>query len=648
MSSQPAAGGGPETVALLQDTLDATHDGILVVDRVNGVPTVVLYNRRYLEMFRFDTADIARGGIDWVAAQLVEQLDNPDVLLRRDGHSRIEPWSDHGREVLRFKDGRVFERYSAPRTEGGRVVGRVLSYRDVTDTVLAQASLEKHREFLETAQEAGHIGSWVYELDGSDRLGWSNETLRIFGLAATSFSGHVDDFQALVHEDDREVVEAAFRRALDHGESYDVEHRVVRPDGAVRWVHERAEIVRDATGNPVRAIGTVQDVTDRRQLEQQLRQSQKLEAIGRLAGGVAHDLNNALTAIAGYTELALGQLDPDHPARPDVEEIRSATQRAEAVTRQLLAFSRRQMLEPRVFSLADAVRSLHRFLERLLGASVQVEIDAPEGLPPVYGDPGQIEQAILNLAINARDAMPGGGRLSVAVALVEVDDALARAKQPMKPGPYLRLTVRDTGHGMTPDIQSRIFEPFFTTKDVGKGTGLGLSMVYGTVKQSGGYIFVDSAPGQGAEFRIYVPPAPGGRAPRVESGSAPTADSALTHATVLVVEDERPVRTMVATTLRNTGLQVLQASTADEALRVLATAHPPVDLVLTDATMPGTSGVELARRLAKDQPSLPVIIMSGFTEEALGDLRHRVSLLAKPFTPGEVQARVTELLSRRR
>jgi signal transduction histidine kinase len=255
----------------------------------------------------------------------------------------------------------------------------------------------------------------------------------------------------------------------------------------------------------VRLVGTVQDITERRLLEDQLRQSQKMEAIGRLAGGIAHDLNNALTAIAGYAELALGEVASDHPARPDVEEIRRAAERAGSVTRQLLAFSRKQLLEPRLFNLNDTVVNIGRLLTRLLGANVHVETKLAPSMPAVLGDPGQVEQAIINLAVNARDAMPSGGRLTLTTSIDEVDDAFARRHLPMAPGRYAALRVTDTGHGMTHETQARVFEPFFTTKEIGKGTGLGLSITYGIVQEHGGTITCDSSLGQGTRFMLSLP-----------------------------------------------------------------------------------------------------------------------------------------------
>ena len=630
-----------ETIALLEATLEATHDGILVLDLNRRV---IRYNRLLAEMLRIPRQAIDAGSVDDLLRGVVNELEDPEAFEQRSK----ELWgnlSATSTDLLRFKDGRVFERFVAPHRIGSTIVGRVVSLRDIGPALRTEQALEQHRAFLEKAQEIGHIGSWVSELDGSDRLGWSAETHRIFGVAPEQFEGSITAFFTFVHPDDRAAVRAASDAAADNGPAYDIEHRIVRPDAAVRWVHEKAAILRDPHGRPLRLVGTVQDITQRRLLEDQLRQSQKMEAIGRLAGGIAHDLNNALTAIAGYAELALGEVASDHAARADVEEIRRAAERAGSVTRQLLAFSRKKLLEPRVFDLNETIAAISRLLSRLLGADVEVQTRLAGAALPVLGDPGQVEQAVINLAVNARDAMPEGGKLVLATALETVDEAFARSHLPMPAGQYVVLRVADSGLGMATETQVRIFEPFFTTKDVGKGTGLGLSMVYGTVKQSGGFIFVDSVINGGTTFRLYFPQA-----------SAPAAAETATvrqgerhgQETLLIVEDEPSVRNLVASALRHDGYRLLLASSAEEALTVADAHDGPIDLLLTDAMMPGKSGVELANLMAARRPGMPVIIMSGYTEETLAvpGLQEPIALLQKPFTPRELRRRLREILDR--
>jgi two-component system cell cycle sensor histidine kinase/response regulator CckA len=633
-----------ETIALLEATLEATHDGIVVVDLDRRV---IRHNRQFLRMFGFTREQVEHSSTTDLLVSQAPQLENFDALVEQSAAI----WGDAFKEsldIMRFKDGRIYQRYVAPARIGGTIVGRVASYRDIGESVRANEAIEQHRAFLEKAQEVAHIGSWVAELDASDALGWSAETHRIFGRERGPFPSTSEAFFGLVHDDDRNAVRQASAAAVAATAPYDIEHRIVRGDGTIRWVHERADVLRDANGVGVRMVGTVQDITDRRLLEDQLRQAQKMEAIGRLAGGIAHDLNNALTAIAGYAELALGEVPSDHPARPDVEEIRRAAERAGSVTRQLLAFSRKQLLEPRVFDLNETVMNLARLLTRLLGPDINVQTQLCAEPPRIVGDPGQIEQAIINLAVNARDAMPDGGRLTLTTSIDEVDEAFARQHLPMAPGQYVTLRVADTGHGMAPETQARIFEPFFTTKDVGKGTGLGLSMVYGTLKQIGGFIFVDSAPERGTTFRLYFLPSTA-RPP--SSTSTPVAlppSERKGRETLLIVEDEPAVRNLVASALKNDGYQLLLATSAEDALEIAGGFEGPIDLLLTDAIMPGKSGIELANLMTAKQPGLPVIIMSGYTEETLtaGELSTPLALLQKPFTPRELRRRIRDVLDR--
>ncbi|OFW14170.1 MAG: hypothetical protein A3F69_05685 [Acidobacteria bacterium RIFCSPLOWO2_12_FULL_66_10] len=632
-----------ETIALLEATLEATHDGILVVS-LDG--KVILYNRQYLKMFGFTAEALERGGADGIIAALIPQLqDGPTLRVTFDALAN-DPELE-ALDVLRFKDGRIFERFVAPHRVGATIVGRVASFRDVGESTRAAEAVEQHRAMLEKAQAVAHIGSWVAELDATAQLSWSAELHRIFDVPIGQFGGTTETFFELVHKDDLAAVRAATAAAIAGGPPYDIEHRVKLKDGSIRWVHEKADIIRDAEGRARQMIGTAQDITARRQLEDQLRQSQKMEAIGRLAGGIAHDMNNALTAIAGYAELALNEMAPDHKARPDVEEIRRAAERAGSVTRQLLAFSRKQMLEPRVFNLNETVANIGRLIGRLLGADIEVRTHAAESPLYVFGDPGQVEQAIMNLAVNARDAMPVGGRFELRTSLDDVDEAFARAHVPIAPGRYVCLRVSDTGHGMSRETSARIFEPFFTTKDVGKGTGLGLSMVYGTLKQIGGLIFVDSEIDRGTTFSLYFSQANARTA--TAAPPAPSAEQAARrgHETLLVVEDEPAVRKLVAMALRQDGYTLLVASSAEEALVTADACTGPIDLLLTDASMPGKSGIELAVLLGARRPGLPVLVMSGYTEEALtGGRGEPIALLQKPFTPHELRRRVREMLDR--
>jgi two-component system, cell cycle sensor histidine kinase and response regulator CckA len=376
--------------------------------------------------------------------------------------------------------------------------------------------------------------------------------------------------------------------------------------------------------------------------EEQLRQAQKMEAVGRLAGGVAHDFNNVLSVILTYGELLLEGLKADDPMRPDIDEIRKAALRAEGLTRQLLLFSRQQVLEPKVVDLREVLGSMDKMLQRILGEDVELASVWSADPGRVRVDPTHIEQVILNLVVNARDAMPTGGKVSIEVANVVLDEAYAETHLPAKAGAYVMLAITDTGSGMDKATQLRIFEPFFTTKDKGKGTGLGLSTVFGIVQQGGGHIWVSSEPSKGTTFEVYLPRA----AAEVDVPAAPAAPTTLSGTeTILVVEDEDPVRTVVVNVLQRHGYRVLSAPHADEALRLCAVHSGTIDLLLTDVVMPKTSGVELAKQLLAVRPAMKVLYMSGYTDDSV--VRHGVTgvaILQKPVTPASLSRKVREVL----
>jgi PAS domain S-box-containing protein len=382
--------------------------------------------------------------------------------------------------------------------------------------------------------------------------------------------------------------------------------------------------------------------------EQQLHRAQRMEAVGRLAGGVAHDFNNLLTVISGYTEFLEKSLSKDDPLQGDVREIRSAGERAVELTRQLLAFSRKQMLQPKVFALNETVANLAKMLQRLIGEDIELVLRLDEGRARVKADPAQVEQVIVNLAVNARDAMPDGGRLTISTADAAVDEAYARAHPDVAPGEYVALAVSDTGHGMDEETLAQIFEPFFTTKGLGKGTGLGLSTVYGIVQQSGGAVEVESAPGRGSTFRVYLP--------RVEQkadslvGRPAAADAPAGSETVLVAEDEAEVRKLAVVALKRSGYKVLEASNAGEALLLCEQHSGPIDLLVTDVVMPRMSGRQLAERLAQIRPDMSVLYMSGYTDDAIvhhGVLNEGIEFIHKPFTPDALARKVRAVLDAR-
>jgi len=515
----------------------------------------------------------------------------------------------------------------------GNYTGALAMVADITERRRNVQRLQVGERQLQEAEAIAHLGHWVWEIE-EDRLIWSDEHYRILGLEPQSIHVSLEDGIAFVHPDDRAAIRAEFERSLRERRSYEMELRIVRPDGTVAIVESRGTPQIDESGKVARMMGTAQDITERRQSEEAFRQAQRMEAIGILAGGVAHDFNNLLTAIIGFSDLTMDRLDEKDPLRSFVHEISAAGQRAAGLTRQLLAFSRKQNLEPKVLSLNTLVGDMEKLLRRVIGEDVILVTELTPDLEPVEVDPGQIEQVIMNLAVNARDAMPAGGTLTIRTEGATLDERFVRQHPGATPGRSVRLTVTDTGTGMDSETQERIFEPFFTTKELGRGTGLGLSTVYGIVKQSGGSIWVTSALGKGTTFEIVLP-----RAQRLADDAAEqNSGQGLPGGTetVVVVEDEEAVRTLATTVLRSLGYTVLTAEDGNDALVVLEAADRQVDLLLTDLVMPSMGGVELGDEVQRRYPNLPVLYMTGF--ELDGRMGQRAvpegtPLLRKPFAP---------------
>ena len=425
------------------------------------------------------------------------------------------------------------------------------------------------------------------------------------------------------------------------------EIQMYRKDRSKVWVSVSARATRDANGKILCYEGGIEDVTEGKYLEERLVQSQKMEAIGTLAGGIAHDFNNLLTAIIGYSQLAGGRVSKDEPIYKEIEEIRKAGMRAAELTSQLLAFSRKQVLQPKVINLNTVVENISKMITRVIGEDFELVISLDPELGSIKADPGQMEQVIMNLAVNARDAMPRGGKLIIETAGIVLDEAYARLHLRVHPGPHVMLAVSDTGCGMDAETRSRIFEPFFTTKDQGKGTGLGLSTVYGIVKQSGGDIWVYSEPGRGTTFKLYLP--------RIEQAAEQPYQerrqirSAGTE-TVLLVEDESQVRNLAALVLRERGYEVLEASTGEEALRIAKRYAGRIHLLLTDVVMPQMSGKELSEQIKRTRLDIKVLFASGYTDDAVlhhGVFEADMEFIQKPFTPNALANKVRQVLNTR-
>lgn len=488
-----------------------------------------------------------------------------------------------------------------------------------------EAALRSSQERLRAVLSSLPIMVWAIDRAGDVTLA-EGSGLKVLNLSSRELVGR-SVFE--LYRDHPDVL-ANTKRALE-GETFTA--TFVLGDVAVETWYSP---LRSDHGSVSGAIGVSLDVTTRRRLEQQYLQAQKMESVGQLAAGIAHDFSNLLVAIGGYAELVMESFDPADPRRSDLLEVRKAAERADALTRQLLAFSRRQVLHPKVIDLNLLVGEVQKLLRRTIAEHIDLVLDLDPVLDPIRADPTQIEQVLLNLAVNARDAMPAGGQLHLATENVNVDDGLAARRPPMTPGRYVRLTVRDTGTGMDEHVKAHLFEPFFTTKDRSKGTGLGLATVYGIVRQSGGFIWVDSRPGQGTVFDIYFPAIQGKveAAARTDTGGSMTGGSE----TILLVEDDAAVRRLAREVLTRYGYTILEARDGEEALAIAEHHQSVIDLLITDVIMPGLGGRALAVKLIATRPAIRVLYTSGYAadlmlrEELEGDL----PFLAKSFLPSDL------------
>ncbi|HEY5996105.1 MAG TPA: ATP-binding protein, partial [Candidatus Deferrimicrobiaceae bacterium] len=495
------------------------------------------------------------------------------------------------------------------------------------------------RRFKEALESARHLMYRLNVKEGRyDYLSPSVEAVTGYGIEEFAGNG-MEESVARFHPDDRPGVKARLDEAVRQwkGEpktSMTLEYRFLRKDGRYAWFEDWTTVFFDKDGAFDAFVGTVYDITERKEREEQLRQAQKMESIGRLAGGIAHDFNNLLTVILGECSLALRRTPGDSPIQGRLEGIRDASQRAATLTQQLLAFSRKQLLMPKVIDPNQSVRGVDLILRRVLGENIELETALSPGIWNVEADLGQLEQVVVNLAVNARDAMPGGGLLRIETANVESADPIAMGdEEPLPPGRYVSLSVTDTGCGMPEEVRRKAFEPFFTTKEVGKGTGLGLSMVYGIVAQSRGRVAIESAPGEGTTVRIFLPrvDGPAETGERAERGRPEKGAGA-----IVVVEDEEPVRRLMVRILEEHGYRVAEASDGIEGLRLLESGSQPCDLLVADLVMPRMGGIELAARVRLLRPGLRVMFVSGYSETPPPGADGGISgaaFIQKPFEP---------------
>ncbi len=517
-----------------------------------------------------------------------------------------------------------------------RLLRESIEARERTERILREAE-----ERLQRAVSAGNVGLWDWNLL-TNEVYFSPEWKHQLGYADDELRGHVDEWRDRLHPDDAAETLAAVASHLAAPDTpYDRQFRLRHKDGSYRTILARGHAITDDRGRPIRMLGSHVDVTDRVAIETQLRLAQRMEGVGRLAGGIAHDFNNALTVINNYAEMVIEGLPDEGPQLDRALTIRRAGGRAAQLTQQLLAFSRQQTLKPVLLDLRAIVDEMAPMLRRLIGEDIELIAGGDARPSCVNVDPSQIDQVIMNLVVNARDAMPDGGRLTIAVSDSTLDESHDTDRVQVQPGPYVELRVSDTGTGMSEATRDRIFDPFFTTKGMDKGTGLGLPTVYGIVKQSGGYIFVDSTEGHGATFRIYLPAVAGvpESHPSMTGGAPPRGNE-----TLLIVEDDKDVRVLTALIATAAGYKVLTAASGQDALTAAASLGEPVDLVLTDVIMPGMSGRRLSELLTAQWPATRVLFMSGYIDDQTRIMGPGEQFISKPFTRNALLRKIRELL----
>lgn len=502
----------------------------------------------------------------------------------------------------------------------------------------ARLDEQRYRLVLESTRDV----IWEWDVPG-DRARYAGPLRELLAWPEGGEEPSFSEIRRRIHPDDRDRYVAAQREHFEKGLPYAETFRVERCDGTWIWLEARGQAICDAQGMPWRVIGSLRDVTEGRRLQEQLLQAQKMESIGRLAGGIAHDFNNLLTTIMGYTEMVSARLPESSRERAELDVVRKASQRAAELTRQMLGFARKQMTQPRVLSLNDVIRGMERMMA--LSEEIETRIVLAKDLWRVSIDPNQFEQVLMNLVVNARDAMPSGGRLTIETANCLLDETYVRTRRDVRPGEYVVVTVTDTGVGIARELHEKIFEPFFTTKEVGKGTGLGLATCFGIMQQNGGHMAVYSEPGHGAAFKVYLP--------RCEEGSAPVPAAAVEappggHERILLVEDEPAVREIALLQLRKLGYDVQVAQDGLEALSLAMMQENRLDLVLTDMVMPRMGGRELAENLRQARPDIRVLFMSGYTENGVFQGGAGGLFLQKPFSLGELARKVRAALDARR
>ncbi|HEX2768011.1 MAG TPA: PAS domain-containing protein [Geobacteraceae bacterium] len=526
----------------------------------------------------------------------------------------------------------------------GGIIGIFGISHDITERKRAQEELQEVTQRLQLAAASGHLGIWDWDIINNLVI-WNDRMYELYGVSREKFRMSQEAWEKRLHPDDRAMVITETTAALSGEKEYDFEFRVVQQDGTVKFIKTNAMVIRDVDGKAFRLIGMTQDITEHRQMEEQLRQSQKMEAIGQLAGGVAHDFNNILTAIYGYCSLLQMKMGKDAPFRAEIDHIYASAERAANLTRSLLAFSRKQIISPKPVNLNEIVMNVGKLLSRIIGEDIQLKTVSTGNPLRIYADSGQIEQVLMNLAANARDAMPNGGLLTIETEVKEIDERFIHAHGFGAAGKYVVMSVADTGKGMDAETEKKIFEPFFTTKEVGKGTGLGLSIVYGVIKQHNGYINVCSEPDKGTVFRIYIPQICEEETDKEEE-TVPDYPR-MGSETVLLAEDDASIRELMESVLRQFGYDVILARDGTDAVEKFKADNEKIAVIVMDIIMPGKSGREAYEEIRKIRPDIKILFISGYSPDLLqnrGIFDNGEDVLIKPIHPLDLVRKVRAVL----
>jgi PAS domain S-box-containing protein len=623
-----------ELQQLLQASLEATADGILVVDNEGQI---IHSNHRFAEMWRVPQEMIRDRDDIKVREYVMGQVTDPRAYM--DEIRALYDTSDESTDIVSFKDGRVFERYSAPLVISDQIIGRVWSFRDMTAYREAQRRLErseeKYRDLVENAN------SIILRWDTNGVITFINDYgQRLLGYSLTDLVGR-PVLGTIVPDKDSSGRDLAAMIEGITGRPHEFiynENENITKDGNSIWVSWSNKPIYNEAGQLFGILSIGNDITERKKLEQQLFQAQKMEAVGQLAGGIAHDFNNMLMVINGYCELLLEELEEGNTLRRDIEQIKATSSRAAALTRQLLAFGRRQVVQPKVVDLNKLLYSSQEMITRLVGEAVRLNIRGQDGPLNIYSDPVQMEQVILNLAANARDAMPDGGILTIETRRTDIEKADSGELYMVPTGSYVFCSVLDTGVGMSADTLEHIFEPFFTTKEPGKGTGLGLSTVYGIIKQNDGYIFAHSEPGRGSSFSMYFPLITEDELMRSEETHKP-AESYRGSERILLVESEAKVRRYTKTVLQKYGYTVNAAASGADALGLWKTLD--VDLLISVTDLPEMRGVDIVEKIRENQPHIKVLMISANMGHEPAE---ELNVITKPFTSEALLRKIRKTL----